>query len=66
MGTAKGGIYRKGAKDAERTQRGRRGGPEILANIALRDGANAAVEDVIMDEFHRHPDHSTLFLFPEN
>ncbi len=25
---------------------------EILANIALRDGANAAVDQVVMDEFH--------------
>src|ERR1035437_922334 len=31
---------------------------EILANIALRDGANAPVDDVIMDEFHYYSDHS--------
>ncbi len=31
---------------------------EILANIALRDGANASVDDVIMDEFHYYSDHS--------
>ena len=31
---------------------------EILANIALRDGANAPVDDVIMDEFHYCSDHS--------
>jgi superfamily II RNA helicase len=31
---------------------------EILANIALRDGANAPVDDVIMDEFHCYSDHS--------
>ena len=29
---------------------------EILANIALRDGENAAVHDVIMDEFHYYSD----------
>jgi superfamily II RNA helicase len=29
---------------------------EILANIALRDGANAPVDDVIMDEFHYYSD----------
>lgn len=29
---------------------------EILANIALRDGARAAVDDVIMDEFHYYSD----------
>ncbi len=31
---------------------------EILANIALRDGARANVDDVIMDEFHYYSDHS--------
>ena len=31
---------------------------EILANIALRDGAHALVDDVIMDEFHYYSDHS--------
>ena len=31
---------------------------EILANIALREGANAQVDDVIMDEFHYYSDHS--------
>jgi len=30
---------------------------EILANIALRDGAKAQVDDVIMDEFHYYSDH---------
>ncbi|MEM9158901.1 MAG: DUF3516 domain-containing protein [Verrucomicrobiota bacterium] len=30
---------------------------EILANIALRDGENARVNDVIMDEFHYYSDH---------
>lgn len=29
---------------------------EILANIALRDGSAAAVQDVIMDEFHYYSD----------
>lgn len=29
---------------------------EILANIALRDGENAKVHDVIMDEFHYYSD----------
>jgi superfamily II RNA helicase len=29
---------------------------EILANIALRDGGEAAVDDVIMDEFHYYGD----------
>ncbi len=29
---------------------------EILANIALRDGAQAKVDDVIMDEFHYYSD----------
>jgi len=29
---------------------------EILANIALREGANARVDDVIMDEFHYYAD----------
>jgi len=31
---------------------------EILSNIALRDGADAPVDDVIMDEFHYYSDHS--------
>lgn len=31
---------------------------EILANIALREGAHALVDDVIMDEFHYYSDHS--------
>lgn len=31
---------------------------EILANIALREGADAPVDDVIMDEFHYYSDHS--------
>jgi superfamily II RNA helicase len=31
---------------------------EILANIALRDGANAPVDDVIMDKFHYDSDYS--------
>ncbi|MFT4176409.1 MAG: DUF3516 domain-containing protein [Luteolibacter sp.] len=31
---------------------------EILANIALRDGVAARVDDVIMDEFHYYSDHS--------
>ncbi|WAC19864.1 DUF3516 domain-containing protein [Luteolibacter sp. SL250] len=31
---------------------------EILSNIALRDGAAAHVDDVIMDEFHYYADHS--------
>ena len=31
---------------------------EILANIALRDGASANVDDVIMDEGHYYSDHS--------
>ncbi len=30
---------------------------EILANIALRDGDQARVNDVIMDEFHYYSDH---------
>lgn len=30
---------------------------EILANIALRDGDQARVDDVIMDEFHYYSDH---------
>lgn len=34
------------------------GTAEILANIALRDGAAAPVNDVIMDEFHYYSDHS--------
>ena len=29
---------------------------EVLANIALRDGAEAAVDDVVMDEFHWYAD----------
>ena len=29
---------------------------EILANIALREGANAGVQEVIMDEFHYYAD----------
>jgi superfamily II RNA helicase len=29
---------------------------EVLANIALRDGASAAVDEVIMDEFHYYAD----------
>ena len=29
---------------------------EILANIALREGADAQVHDVIMDEFHYYSD----------
>ena len=29
---------------------------EILANIALREGADAAVDDVVMDEFHYYAD----------
>lgn len=29
---------------------------EILANIALREGASAAVHDVVMDEFHYYAD----------
>ncbi len=29
---------------------------EILANIALREGANAVVHDVVMDEFHYYAD----------
>ncbi len=31
---------------------------EILANIALREGTDAPVDDVIMDEFHYYSDHS--------
>jgi len=31
---------------------------EILANMALREGAAAPVDDVIMDEFHYYSDHS--------
>ncbi len=31
---------------------------EILANLALREGAFAEVDDVIMDEFHYYSDHS--------
>ncbi len=31
---------------------------EILANLALREGAEADVDDVIMDEFHYYSDHS--------
>lgn len=30
---------------------------EILANLALRDGAQAPVDDVIIDEFHYYSDH---------
>ncbi len=30
---------------------------EILANLAMREGAKAAVDDVIMDEFHYYSDH---------
>ncbi len=30
---------------------------EILANLALREGATAAVDEVIMDEFHYYSDH---------
>lgn len=30
---------------------------EILSNLALREGAAAAVDDVIMDEFHYYSDH---------
>ncbi len=29
---------------------------EVLANIALREGANAAVDNVVMDEFHWYAD----------
>ncbi len=29
---------------------------EVLANIALREGANAEVDDVVMDEFHWYAD----------
>lgn len=29
---------------------------EVLANIALREGANAPVDDVVMDEFHWYAD----------
>jgi hypothetical protein len=29
---------------------------EVLANIALREGANAAIADVVMDEFHYYAD----------
>ena len=31
---------------------------EILSNIALRDGAAAHADDIIMDEFHYYADHS--------
>ncbi len=31
---------------------------EILANLALREGVRAEVDDVIMDEFHYYSDHS--------
>ncbi|MEM9081333.1 MAG: DUF3516 domain-containing protein, partial [Verrucomicrobiota bacterium] len=31
---------------------------EILANLALRDGENAPLHDVIIDEFHYYSDHS--------
>ncbi len=30
---------------------------EILSNLALREGANAQVDEVIMDEFHYYSDH---------
>ncbi len=30
---------------------------EILANMALREGANAQIDEVIMDEFHYYSDH---------
>ena len=30
---------------------------EILANLALRDGAAADIDDIIMDEFHYYSDH---------
>ena len=30
---------------------------EILSNLALREGASAKVDDVIMDEFHYYSDH---------
>jgi hypothetical protein len=29
---------------------------EVLANIALREGADAAIDDVVMDEFHYYAD----------
>ncbi len=31
---------------------------EILSNLALREGAKAVLDDVIMDEFHYYSDHS--------
>ena len=34
---------------------------EILANLALREGAQAQVDDVIMDEFHYYSDQSRGF-----
>jgi superfamily II RNA helicase len=34
---------------------------EILANMALREGARTRVNDVIMDEFHYYSDHSRGF-----
>jgi len=34
---------------------------EILANVALARGANADVDDVIMDEFHYYSDHERGF-----
>ena len=34
---------------------------EILANLALREGARAQVDDVIMDEFHYYSDQSRGF-----
>ena len=34
---------------------------EILANLALREGSFAEVDDVIMDEFHYYSDHSRGF-----
>ena len=39
---------------------------EIVANIALRDGANAAIDQVIMDEFHYYsePDRGWAWQVP--
>ena len=34
---------------------------EILANLALRDGAAADIHDIIMDEFHYYSDHERGF-----
>jgi hypothetical protein len=34
---------------------------EILANIALREGAEANVQDVVMDEFHYYADRSAAW-----